>query len=268
MRQLCALYGVTRAGYYAWRRRPLSAHAVRDRQLLHQLRRLFRVHRGRYGSPRLHRALRAAGWRVSRRRVERLMRQAGLRARVAQVYRANPRLHAFYRQHPNRLPADPAQRPDQVWVGDITYLPLGRQWRFLAVVLDQASRRVLAWRLGQRRDSHLTRAVLHAAVRRRDPPRGLIFHSDRGSEYVGATFRDSLAARGIQQSAAQRGPEDNAHMESFFHSLKAELIHGRRFRTEAALRAALRRYMPYYNGRRLHSALGYRTPVDYEATAA
>jgi transposase InsO family protein len=200
--------------------------------------------------------------------VERLMRQAGLRARVAQVYRANPRLHAFYRQHPNRLPAGAVQRPNHVWVGDITYLPLGRRWRFLAVVLDQASRRVLAWRLGRRRDAYLTRAVLQAAVRRRRPPRGLIFHSDRGSEYVGATFRDTLVARGIHQSATQRGPEDNAHMESFFHSLKAELIHGTRFATEAALRQALCRYVPYYNGRRLHSALGYRTPVDYEAAAA
>lgn len=268
MTRLCALYGVTPAGYYAWRRRPESAHAAQDRKLTQRIAALFTAHRGRYGSPRIYRALRDEGWRVSRRRVERLMRAAGLRARVARVYRANPRLHRFYDQHPNRLPRHGAQRPDQVWVGDITYLPVGRQWRFLAVILDQCSRRVLAWTLGRRRDARLTRAVLDAAVRRRRPPRELIFHSDRGSEYVAAAFRDRLVALRIRQSSAQRGPEDNAHIESFFHSLKAELIHGAQFRTEAALRCALGPYVRYYNHRRLHSALEYRSPVDYELCPA
>jgi transposase InsO family protein len=259
---------VTRAGYYAWRCRPASAHAEQDRHLLQQITTVFKRHGGRYGSPRIHRALRTAGWRVSRRRVERLMRQAQLRARVARVYRANPKLHRFYSQHPNRLPGHGAQGPDQVWVGDVTYLPVGRAWRFLAVVLDQYSRRVVAWTLGQRRDAHLTRAVLDAAVRRRRPAPGLIFHSDRGSEYAGSTFRDRLVALGMRQSAAWRGPEDNAHVESFFHSLKAEVIHGVRFTTDQALRHELARYVQYYNHRRLHSALGYRSPVDYEDDAA
>jgi transposase InsO family protein len=143
--RLCALYGVTPAGYYAWRRRPESAHAVQDRQLTEIITGLFGAHQGRYGSPRIHEALRQAGWRVGRRRVERLMRAAGLRARVVRVYRSNPRLHRFFGQHPNRLPRGGARRPDQVWVGDITYVPVGaRHWRFLAVVLDQCSRRVLA----------------------------------------------------------------------------------------------------------------------------
>ncbi len=268
MTRLCALYGVTPAGYYAWRRRPESGHAAQDRRLTQRITALFTAHRGRYGSPRIQQELRRDGWWVSRRRVERLMRAAGLRARVVRVYRANPRLHRFYSQHPNRLPRGGAQRPDQVWVGDITYLPVGRQWRFFAVILDQCSRRVLAWTLGRRRDARLTRAVLDAAVRRRRPPGDLIFHSDRGSEYVAAAFRDRLVALGIRQSSAQRGPEDNAHIESFFHSLKAEVVHGARFATEAALRRELGCYMRYYNHRRLHSALGYRSPVDYESRAA
>lgn len=269
MTRLCALYGVTPAGYYAWRRRPESAHAAQDRQLTQRITALFAAHRGRYGSPRIHRELAGEGWRVSRRRVERLMCAAGLRARVARVYRANPALHRFYGQHPNRLSRDGARRVDQVWVGDITYLPVGRgQWRFLAVVLDQYSRRVLAWTLGRRRDARLPCRVLEAAVRRRRPPRGLIFHSDRGSEYSAAVFRDRLVARGLRQSSAQRGPEDNAHMESFFHSLKAEVVHGARFATDAALRNELARYLRYYNHQRLHSALGYQSPVDYESRAA
>jgi len=110
--------------------------------------------------------------------------------------------------------------------------------------------------------------VLDAAVRRRQPARGLIFHSDRGSEYVAARVRDRLAALGIRQSAAQRGPEENAHMESFFHSLKAEALHGVRFATDGALRQAIAQYVRYYNHRRRHSALGYRSPVDYEAAVA
>ena len=269
MTRLCALYGVTRAGYYAWRRRPVSRHAAQDRELERRIQRLFHQHRGAYGSPRIHRALRAMGWAVSRRRVARLMRTAGLRARVVQIYRANPRLHRFYGQHPNRLWARVATRPDQIWVGDITYLPVGGRWRFLAVVLDQYSRRVLAWKLGRTRDARLTRGVLDAAVRRRHPRAGLIFHSDRGSEYAGHAFRDRLRALGIRQSTTRGGtPGDNAHMESFFHSLKAEVIHGARFETERVLRLALRGYFRYYNYRRLHSALRYRAPADFEARVA
>ena len=268
MTRLCALYGVTRAGYYAWRRRGESARAEQDRQLTDRITTFFKAHRGRYGSPRIHRELKGEGWRVSRRRVERLMRAAGLRARVVRVYRANPALHRFYGQHPNRLPREGPQRFDEVWVGDITYLAVRGRWRFLAVVLDQYSRRVLAWSLGRRRDARLTQGVLDAAVRRRRPARGLIFHSDRGSEYAASSFRDRLAALGLRQSSAHGGPEENAHMESFFHSLKAELIHGAQFATEGELRREVARYMRYYNHRRIHSALGYLSPVDYESRAA
>jgi putative transposase len=266
--RLCDLYEVTRAGYYAWKRRAESAHAEQDRKLTEHITRLFHAHRGRYGSPRIHRELHGEGWRVSRRRVERLMRAAGLRARVVRLYRANPALHRFYGQQPNRIGRMRAARPNEVWVGDVTYLRVGRQWRFLAVVLDQCSRGILAWRLARRRDSRLTCSVLAAAARRRRPGQGLIFHSDRGSEDVAAAFRTRVASLGMQQSSTQRGPGDNAHMESFFHSLKAELIHGEHFGSERALREAVTRYLQYYNRRRLHSALGYCSPIDFEAQAA
>ena len=245
----------------------MGARAVQDRQLLERIAVIFTAHHGTYGSPRVHRTLRAQGCAVSRRRVERLMRQAGLRGRVVRVYRANPALHRFFGQHPNRLRATHATGPDQVWVGDVTYLAVAGRWHFLAVVLDQYSRRVLAWSLGRRRDAELTRRVLDAAARRRRPPKGAIFHSDRGSEYVAAAFRDRLVALGLRQSSSHAGPGDNAHMESFFHSLKAELVHGARFATEARLRQHLTHYIRYYNRQRLHSALGYRAPVDYERQA-
>jgi putative transposase len=154
-------------------------------------------------------------------------------------------------------------------VGDLTYLAVGGRWWYLAVVLDQCSRRVLAWRLGAIRDSRLTRAVVAAALRRRRPPVGLIFHSDRGSEFLGSVFRSCLADYGVRQSMTAGGaPGENAHMESFFHSLKADVIHGRSFQTVTELRQQLRRYLPYYNHQRLHSALNYQSPVDYERTAA
>ena len=235
---------------------------------MQHIHRVFAAHRSTYGSPRVVSALRAEGIVTSRRRVMRLMQQSGLRARAARIYRANPALHQFFSQHPNRIRRLSVRRPNRVWVGDVTYIPVAGRWRFLAVVMDQYSRRILAWTLASRRSTHLTRGVLNAAVRRRGVGTGLIFHSDRGTEYSGSLFRNRLRQLGVQQSSALHGPGENAHMESFFHSLKAELLHGTAFDRDADLRRALRGYVLYYNGRRLHSALGYRAPIDYEAMAA
>jgi len=265
--RLCALYHVTRAGYYAWQRRGVSARGEQDRILTAQIQEIFAASRGTYGSPRVHGALAAHEVRVSRRRVERLMRAAGLRARIATLYRANPKLHAFFRL-PNRQRTVTVSRPNQVWVGDITYVRSAGQWRYLAVVLDRCSRRLLGWSLGRHRDVGLTQAALVHALQGRQPPPGVIFHSDRGSEYAGRTFRSRLRSLGIMQSMNDRALGDNAHVESFFHSLKADLVHGVRFENDAALRNQLRGYLWFYNHRRLHSALGYRSPVDYERGAA
>jgi putative transposase len=264
--RLCRLYGVTRAGYYAWRRRGLSARAAQDRILSAQIGEIFTASRGIYGSPRVYRALKAQGIRVSGRRVARLMRAAGLRARVARLYRANPKLHAFFRV-PNAQRGVAVRHTNEVWVGDITYVPVAGRWRYLAVVLDRCSRRLLGWSLSRHRDVHLTQAALAHAVQQR-PPSGAIFHTDRGSEYAGHAFRARLNALGLVQSMNDRVIGDNAHVESFFHSLKAEAVHGVRFQTDAQLRETLHRYVWFYNHRRLHSALGYRCPVDYEARAA
>jgi putative transposase len=269
VKRLCALYRVTRAGYYAWRGRRESARKAKDRILLEEIRALFERSGGTYGSPRIQRALSQLGYRISRRRVERLMRAGDLRARLVRLYRANPGMHRFFAQHPNRLWEVIASRPNQIWVGDITYLPVGSRWRYLAVVMDQYSRRVLAWRLAGVRDARLTRTSFDTAFYRRRPKRGLIFHSDRGSEYGAAALRDRLAVLGVHQSMARAGtPGDNAHMESFFHSLKADLVHGRRFQHDQELRQHLRRYIRYYNHQRMHSSLGYRTPIDYERCRA
>ena len=243
--------------------------ARQDRVVLGEMRAIFEQSGGTYGSPRIHRALLARGHRVSRRRVERLMRVGGWRARVVRVYRRTAGTHRWFGQHPNRVRRTQATALNQIWVGDLTYLSVAGRWWYLAAILDQCSRRVLAWRVAATRDALFTRAVAHAALRRRQPKPGLIFHSDRGSEFLGAPFRQRLAASGVQQSMTRGGaPDENAHIESFFHSLKAELTHGRSFTTVTELRRALRHYVQFYNHRRLHSSLGYQSPVDYERAAA
>jgi transposase InsO family protein len=261
---LCARYGVTPSGFHAWRHRPASRHAERDQCLRAAITRLFAAHHARYGSPRIHRALQDEGWVVSRRRVARLMRTAGLRAKAVRGYRAKAQVRRLFARHPNRLWTMHVDRPDQVWVGDITYLRVAQSWRYLAIVMDQHTRRILAWSLTRQRTAAVTCAVLSAAVRRRPRATGVIFHSDRGSEYMGAPFCTRLTQLGLVQSASVRGPGDNAHAESFFHSLKAELTRGTHFATELALRGALRTYMTYYNTVRMHSSLSYRSPLAFE----
>jgi len=269
VKRLCRLCGVSRAGFYAWQRRGTSARSKQDLRLLERIREIFgRSHRT-YGSPRVQRELASQGVRVSRRRVERLMRAAGLRGRLARVYRTNAKLHVHYQQHPNLLWQAVARQVDRIWVGDVTYIRVGRAWRFLAMVMDQYSRRVLGWSLAGVRSTRLTRAALDHAIRHRRPRAGLIFHSDRGTEYLGSGFSDRLRARGIRQSTTRGGcPADNAHAESFFHSMKADRLHGVTFEDDKALRGSIAGYVRYYNHQRLHSALGYCSPVAYERQAA
>jgi putative transposase len=264
---LCRRLHVTPAGFYAWRARGVSAHAEQDRVLTSEIGRLFARHRERYGSPRIHHVLCAAGWRVSRRRVARLMRLAGLRARAVRGYRAKATIHALYARHQNRIWHTRVTGPNQVWVGDITYLKVAGTWRYLAIVMDQFSRRILAWTLTTQRTAAVTCAVLARAAAHR-PAQGVIFHSDRGSEYMGAPFVAQVTALGLLQSASVRGPGDNAHAESFFHSLKAELTRGVAYSTERELRRALTTYMRYYNTHRLHSSLSYLSPLAFEQRLA
>lgn len=269
MKALCKRYGVTRAGYYAWRQRGSSRHEREDERLSARIAAVWRASNGTYGSPRIHAALREAGFRVGRKRVARLMREAGLKARSARIYRRTRGTRAFYTAIPNRVVDVTTSGPDQIWVGDVTYLRSGRTWRYLAVVMDRHSRRILGWSLRSRRDLKLTLGALNQAARRRRSLQGLTFHSDRGSEYGAYAFRARLAALGITQSMKRpRELGDNAYIESLFHSVKADAIHARTFASDSALRAAVRAYLHRYNRSRLHSSLGYRSPIDYERAAA
>lgn len=266
---MCRRYKVTRAGYYAWKRREPSARSARDASLLRRIHAVYAASDGTYGSPRIQRALNDAGLKISRKRVARLMRQAGLKARAARIYRTSPGSHAFFLAVTNWARRHPIRRPDQLWVADITYLKVHDQWRYLAVVMDRYTRRIVGWSLGHNKTTRLTLKALDRAIANRRPPPGLVFHSDRGVEYAAYEFRTRLAALGIRQSMNRPGePTDNAHMESFFHSLKTERLYGCTFANDADLRRVLRAYIGFYNQRRLHSALDYRSPAHYERAAA
>jgi transposase InsO family protein len=263
---MCALYGVTRGGFYAWRRRQPSERTSEDARLIERIRQVHQQSRGYYGSPRVVRQLRCEGEAVGRRRVARLMRHARLQGRSARRYhRSMVRQRAFFASVPNQQRAQVTQTPNQVWVGDVTYLKVAGQWRYLAVVMDRHSRRVLGWSLSTRRDAALTSEALRHSVRKRQPASGLLFHSDRGIEYAAFDYRNELARLGIMQSMNRPGQmNDNAHMESFFHSMKAEDLYGRRFDNDEQLRRALRSYIAFYNQQRLHSALRYLSPASFE----
>jgi transposase InsO family protein len=214
-------------------------------------------------------ALQQAGIRVGRKRVARLMRQGDLKARSARIYRRMPGTRDFFCAVPNRIVNFETTRIDQVWVGDVTYLKSAGRWRYLAVVLDRHSRRVLGWTLGLRKDANLTLEALSRALSGRRLRRALIFHSDRGVEYAAYAYRTRLAALGILQSMRRRRKlNDNAFMESFFHSMKAEAIDGRHFDDDQILQSVVRQYIRRYNRTRLHSSLGYRSLIAYEHVAA
>jgi transposase InsO family protein len=266
---MCALHGVTRSGFYAWCKRRPSLRTQDDQPLLERVRQIHADSRGFYGSPRVAGQLRLDGRSVGRRRVARLMRQAGLQGRSARLYRHSKVLQrAFYAGVPYLQQSASTRQQDQVWVGDVTYLKVAGQWRYMAAVMDKHSRRIVGWSLGARRDAALTREALVQSAWSRCVSPGVVFHSDRGIEFANCEFRKQLSDLGMVQSMNRPGRmNDNAHMESFFHSMKCEELYGKKFETEQQLRSTLSSNIRFYNDRRLHSSLRYLPPAAYERRA-
>ena len=272
VRLMCRVLQVSPSGYYAWRSRPESPRDKANRDLLEKVQRLHGQHHGRYGSPRMHAALRAEGHPVSRGRVERLMRRHGIRALARRRFRPTTTdSRHLLPIAPNLLQQNfTVAIPNRVWLADITYIPTDEGWLYLAAVLDLATRKVVGWAMRDHMRTELALGALIMAVQRQRPGPGLIHHSDRGSQYAAEAYARQVALMKAKASMSRTGCcYDNAPMESFFHSLKVELVHQRRWATRDEARRDLFGYIEsYYNRQRIHSALGYLTPEQAERKAS
>ena len=268
---LCRTLGVSRAGFYAWQGRPTAARNGADERLGLEIAAIHAESRQRYGSPRIQAELGARGCRTSRKRVARLMRERGLAARRRRRFRVTTDSKHAFPVAPNVLAREFEQpAPDVAWVTDITYIPTGDGWLYLAVILDLCSRFAVGWAMSENITRELTLDALNMALARRHPPRGLLHHSDRGSQYASGDYQKVLKAQGIACSMSRRGDcWDNAVAESFFATLKVELVYATKWDTRAEARAALFEYIEvFYNGQRRHSTLGYLSPRAFEIQRA
>jgi putative transposase len=264
---LCRVMQVSRSGFYAWQRRPLSARALKTRQLDAAIKEVFETSKRRSGSPKVAQALRTQGWQVSDSRVARRMRHLGLRSIARRRFRVTTDSKHPYPVAPNRLQRNfTAQRPNQVWVSDLTYLRVSHGWLYLAVFIDLYSRRVVGWALSSSLDHTVVLMALRRAVARRRPPPGLIIHSDRGVQYACSGFVQWVTQRGFVQSMSRKGDcWDNAVAESFFHLLKSELAHHCHWHDYAVAHRDLFEYIEiFFNRERSHSTLDYMTPDQFE----
>jgi putative transposase len=271
VRTMCSVLEVSHSGYYAWRDRPESGRDVANRDLAADIRRIHAENRAVYGSPRVHAALRAEGRRIGVNRVARVMRHNRIQGRHK---RRAPRTTDSKHVHPvapNLLDRQfIAAVPNKAWLADITYIPTAEGWLYLAVVLDMFSRRVVGWAMRDTMPQDLTLAALQMAISNRRPGPGLLHHSDRGSQYAARAYRQLLNTHGMLCSMSRKGDcWDNAPMESFFGSMKTELGDDTVFDTRNEAKAAIFSFIEvFYNRRRLHSAIGYRSPADMEQIAA
>jgi transposase InsO family protein len=270
VRLMCQALGVSTGGYYEWRRRPASARQQRREDLAAKIQTIHLEMKARYGSPRIHAELVARGESCSVNTVAKLMRQHGIAARTKRKFRCTTDSNHRHPVAENLVARQfEPEAANQVWAADITYIPTGEGWLYLAAVEDLHSRRIVGWSMSERIDSRLVVDALEMAVARRLPGEGLVAHSDRGSQYASEHYQRLLAGHGITCSMSRRGDcWDNAPMESFFASLKKELVHGVEFATRAEARAELFQYIEvFYNRVRRHSALGYQSPAEYERAA-
>ena len=261
------MFRVSRSGYYQWLRRGQSIRQKRDQILKEQIQKIYHEGRGYYGSPRIHRQLLKKGYCCGKKRVERLMKETGIRAKQKRKYKATTDSNHSFPVAKNHLQRNfTAYGPNQYWVTDITYIYTQEGWLYLAAIMDLYSRRIVGWAMEKRLTQDLVIKALQMAVQRRRPRRGLLLHSDRGSQYASYQYQRLLWYHGITCSMSRKGNcWDNAVMESFFHTLKVELVYQCVFQTRAQARRTIFEYIEvFYNRIRIHSAIGYNSPEEYE----
>jgi transposase InsO family protein len=264
---LCEMLDVSRSGYYAWTTRVESPRVQADAEVVAEIKLVHKAGRGAYGSPRVVRALRRNGRCISEKRVARLMRKAGVVGRKKKRFRKTTDSNHDDPIAPNVLARNfHADLPNTAWVTDVTYVYTHQGWLYLAVILDLFSRRVVGWAASANNDRALARAALSTAVTSRVPPVGLIHHSDRGSVYASSDYRDALDELGALKSMSRKGDcWDNSVAESFFATIKGEMIDHVNYETRAEAIAAIADYIDgFYNVTRLHSAIGYLSPIEFE----
>jgi len=267
---MCEVLGVSKSGYYAVKKRPLSARAVEDARLSVEVAVVHKRCRGIYGSPRVHLELRDKGVRVGKKRVERLMRERGLRGRRKRRF-----IHTTDSRHDNPIAPNLLKRnfhasaPNKAWVGDVTYVRTVSGWLYLAVLLDLFSRRIVGWATSETNDTALAHAALNRALATRRPGRRLVHHTDRGSPYASEEYRAALKAAGVVASMSRAGDcFDNAVAESFFASLKTEWVDHHDYSTPAVAHASIADYIDnFYNPTRRHSHLAHLSPIEFELKA-
>nr|WP_235984143.1 IS3 family transposase [Bradyrhizobium australiense] len=269
VRLMCAVLEVSPAGYYAWRERPASERIKSNATLLPAIRQAYRDSSGRYGSPRVHAVLRTQGRGASRGRIERMMRRHGIRAILAppRRVRTTDSRHDLATA-PNLIAPDfTAKAPNRVWLA--TYIPTAEGWLYLAAVMDLFSRKIVGWAMRDHMQVELASAVLAMAIQQQRPPAGLVHHSDRGVQYASRAYRDALSSAAIVVSMSRKADYyDNAPMESFFHTLKTELVH-RNYKNRAEAQRDIFAFIEgFYNRTRLHSAIGYIAPIEMELKTA
>lgn len=265
---MCQALRVSRSGYYAWQNREESSRSRENKRLLVEIKAVHKKSRGTYGSPRVYRQLRKAGETCSRGRVARLMRAAGIAAKHKRKYVATTDSRHSLPIAANLLERRfQADTPNKVWLSDITYIPTHEGWLYLSAVMDLHSRYIAGWSMREDMESGLVMGALNMAYRRRKPAPGLLHHTDRGRQYASKDYKQLLSEYGMQQSMSGKGDcYDNAPMESFFHTLKTELVHQRRYRSREEAKREIFEYIEvFYNRQRLHSSLDYCSPAEFEA---
>lgn len=265
--ELCNALSVSMSGYYFWLTNPSSARAERDKELSKKITMIHHNSRQCYGSPRIYESLKKAHEKISRKRVIRLMQANNLSGKVKRRFKTTTNSNHALSISPNRLKQQfNVKLPNNVWVGDITYIPTGEGWLYLAVVIDLFSRQVVGWAMDKQMTRQLVGNALAMGCKNRNPKPGIMFHSDRGSQYASTEFRRLLTNHGFIASMSGKGNcFDNAVAESFFHSLKVEWIYPTRFTNREQAKQSIFEYIEvFYNRNRLHSTLNYCTPVEFE----